>query len=234
VSKTIRIDSQAKAGDRRGSFRSARPALEGRRNPFIAREGAPFLLLVAACFGFSLKYLDVIFVIAAALLFIVLFLVFRDPRRVIPASPLGVVSPVDGRIIKVDLVDKGVLQGEAHRIQIRINSLGTYTARAPVEGKISDLRSVAGDQVVDYRTNALWIKTDEDDDIVLQFHGYRFGLAPLSFARYGERVGQGQRCAYLRLTRIAELHLPIESKILVKPGDSVVAGTQLIGKLTHS
>lgn len=234
MSKTIGIDSQAKARDRRQSFSSARPALEGRRNPFIAREGVPFLLLDAAILGFSLMYLNVIFVIAAAVLFIVLFLVFRDPRRLIPASPLGVVSPVDGQIIKVDLVDKGVLQGEAHRIQIRIDSMGTYTARAPVEGKISDLRSVAGDQVVDYRTNALWIKTDEDDDIVLQFHGYRFGLAPLSFARYGERVGQGQRCAYLRLTRIAELHLPIESKILVKPGDAVVAGTQLIGKLTHS
>jgi phosphatidylserine decarboxylase len=208
--------------------------LEGRRNPFVAREGVPFLLLGAAIFGFSLKYLDVIFVAVAVLLFAVLFLVFRDPRRIIPASPLGVVSPVDGRVISVDLVDKGVLQGEAHRIQIRINSLGTYTARAPVEGKINDLRSFAGDQVVDYRTNALWIQTDEGDDIVLQFHGHRFGLAPLSFERYGERVGQGQRCAYLRLTRIAELHLPIASKILVKPGQAVVAGTQLIGKLTHS
>jgi phosphatidylserine decarboxylase len=216
------------------SFRSARSTLEGRRNPFVAREGVPFLLLGGAIFGFSLKYLDVIFVAVAVLLFVVLFMVFRDPRRIIPASPLGVVSPVDGRVISVDLVDKGVLQGEAHRIQIRINSLGTYTARAPVEGKINDLRSLAGDQVVDYRTNALWIQTDEGDDIVLQFLGYRFGLAPLSFARYGERVGQGQRCAYLRLTRIAELHLPMASKILVKPGQTVVAGTQLIGKLTHS
>jgi len=208
--------------------------LEGRRNPFVAHEGIPFLVLAAAAFGVSLRYLDAIFVVVAALLLVVLFLVFRDPRRIIPASPLGVVSPVDGRIIKVDLVDKGVLQGEAHRIQIRINSLGSYTARAPVEGKISDLRSVTREQVVDYRTNALWIQTDEGDDIVLQFHGYRLGLAPLSFARFGERVGQGQRCAYLRLARIAELHLPIESKILVKPGQSVVAGTQLIGKLTHS
>ncbi len=234
MSKTIGIDSQPKAGDRRGSFRSARPTLEGRRNPLVAREGVPFLLLAAAVLGFSLKYLDAVFVASAVLMLLALFLVFRDPRRIIPASPLGVVSPVDGRIISVDLVDKGVLQGEAHRIRIRINGMGAYTARAPVEGKISDLRSVAGDQVADYRTNALWIQTDEGDDIVLQFHGYRFGLAPLSFARYGERVGQGQRCAYLRLTRIAELHVPIESKILVKPGQSVIAGTQLIGKLTHS
>ena len=37
-----------------------------------------------------------------------------------------------------------------------------------VEGKIMDLRSVAGDDVVDYRTNALWIRTDEGEDLVLE------------------------------------------------------------------
>lgn len=207
--------------------------MEGRRNPFVAREGLPFVLSAALAFGLALRYLDIAFAFAAALLLFVFVMVFRDPRRGIPASPLGVVSPVDGQVVDVGLVDKGVLHGEAHRVQIRIDSFGTYTARAPVEGKIMDLRSVNGDSVVDYRTNALWIQTDEGDDIVLQFHGYRFGLAPQSFIRFGERVGQGQRCAYLRLTRFAELHLPIESKILVKPGQVVVAGTELIGKVPH-
>ena len=207
--------------------------MEGRRNPFIAREGLPFVLLAALAAGLALHYLGVAIGIAAGLLFFVLVLIFRDPRRGIPASPLGVVSPVDGQVIGVDLLDKGVLHGEAHRVQIRINSFGTYTARAPIEGKIMDLRSVNGGDVVDYRTNALWIQTDEGDDVVLQFHGFRLGLAPQSFVRFGERVGQGQRCAYLRLTRFAELHLPIESKILVKPGQVVVAGTDLIGKVPH-
>jgi phosphatidylserine decarboxylase len=207
--------------------------LEGRRNPFVAPEGIPFLLVAIVFFGLALSYLDVAFVVAAALLIFVMLLIFRDPHRGIPASPLGVVSPVDGEVVAVDLADKGVLQGEAHRVQIRIDSFGTYTARAPVEGKIKDLSSVNGDKVVDYQTNALWIQTDEGDDVVLQFHGYRFGLAPQSLIRFGERVGQGQRCAYLRLTRFAELHLPIESKILVKTGQVVVAGTDLIGKVPH-
>ena len=192
-----------------------------------------FLVLAAIAFGIAARYFDVAMAVAFGLLFFVFVLIFRDPRRGIPASPLGVVSPVDGRVIKVDLADKGVLHGEAHRIQIRIDSLGTYTARAPIEGKIMDLRSMVSDKVVDYRTNALWLQSDEKDDVVLQFHGYRFGLAPKSFVRFGERVGQGQRCAYLRLTRYAELHLPIASKILVKPGDVVVAGTDMIGKLPH-
>jgi phosphatidylserine decarboxylase len=207
--------------------------LEGRRNPFIAREGLPLLFLAAVAFFVALRYFDIALAVAAAMLFFVFVLIYRDPRRGIPASPLGVVSPVDGEIVEVGLADKGVLHGEAHRISIRIDSFGTYTARSPVEGKVMDLRSVNGDQVVDYRTNALWLQTDEGDDIVLQFHGYRLGLAPRSFVRFGERLGQGQRCAYLRLTRFAELHLPIESNILVKPGQVVTAGSDLIGKVPH-
>jgi len=207
--------------------------LEGRRNPFVAREGIPFLVIAAAAFFLALNYLDIAVASAFGLLFFVLLLVFRDPRRTIPASPLGVVSPVDGRVVNIDLADRGVLQGEAHRIQIRIDSLGTYTARAPVEGQIKDLRSVASERMGEYRTNALWVQTDEGDDVVVQFHGYRLGLPPKSFIRFGQRVGQGQRCAYLRLTRMAEVHLPVETKILVKPGQVVLAGHDLIGKLTH-
>lgn len=207
--------------------------VEGRRNPFVAREGIPFVSLAVLACLLSLRFLDVFFTVSAALLVLVLYLLFRDPRREVSAAPLGVVSPVDGRVVDVDLVDRGVLQGEAHRVRIQINSFGTYTARAPVEGKIMDLRSVAADTVVDYQTNALWVQTDEGDDVVLQFYGYRFGLAPRSFVRFGERVGQGQRCAYLRLTRIAEIHLPIKSKVLVKAGQIVVAGTDLIGKVPH-
>lgn len=199
----------------------------------MAREGVPFLLLAAIAVGFAVHYLDVFFAISSGFLFFVLFLLFRDPHRQVPAAPLGVVSPVDGRVLTVERLESGALQGAAHCIRIEINSFGTYTARAPIEGKIMDLRSLPEDSKVAYERNALWIQTDEGEDVVLQFKGYRLGLAPKSFIRYGERVGQGHRCAYLRLTRIAELHLPIESSVLVKPGQLLVAGTDLIGNVPH-
>jgi phosphatidylserine decarboxylase len=208
--------------------------VEGRRNPFVAREGIPFLLIVAAGCLLALRYLNFVVALSCGLLFVVLYLLFRDPPRSVPSAPLGVVSPVDGTILSVDRVDKGVLQGEAHRIRIQINGFGTYTARSPVEGKIMDLRAAASDEAVDYETNALWLRTDEGDDVVLQFTGYRFGLAPRAIVQYGERVGQGQRCAYLRLTCCAEVHLPISSTVAVEPGDIVVAGSDLIGKLLHA
>lgn len=208
--------------------------MQGRRNPFVAREGIPFLLAAGLGTWFASYYLGAVAGVAPAALFVLFYMVFRDPRRIIPAVPLGVVSPVDGRVSAVDLVDRGVLQGEAHRIFIEIDALGTYTARCPVEGNIKDLNTLASDTVVDYRTTALWVQTDEGDNVVLQFRGYRFGLGPASFVRYGERLGQGQRCAYLRLTSVAEVHLPIESKVLVEPGQRVTAGLDLIGKLPPS
>ncbi len=92
----------------------------------------------------------------------------------------------------------------------------------------------AGDQESVHRlSNGLWVRTDEGDDVVLQFQGYRFGLAPMAFLRFGERVGQGQRCAYLRLTRYAEVQFPINSRIQVEVGQRVVAGCDVLGKLPH-
>ena len=207
--------------------------MEGRRNPFVAREGIPFLLLAAVGCVVALRNLEFVLAASAALLFVALYLLFRDPRRSVPPAPLGVVSPVDGSVLSVDTVHQGVLQGDAHRIRFEIDSFGTYTARAPVEGKIMDLHANAAHGAVDYETNALWLQTDEADDVVLQFTGYRLGLAPRAIVQYGGRVGQGQRCAYLRLTRRAEVHLPISATVLVEPGDTVVAGCDLIGKLLH-
>jgi phosphatidylserine decarboxylase len=205
--------------------------LQGRRNPLIAREGIPFVILALLALAGAVLYLHPGYAIVAALALIVLFLIFRDPPRIIPASPLGVVSPVDGTIVAVDVFADGMLHGEGHRVLIRIDSFGTYTARAPVEGKIMDLQAWAREQDVACPTNALWIQTDEGQDVVLQFEGYRFGLAPRSFIQFGERVGQGQRCAYLRLTRFAELHLPITSKVSVTAGQKVIAGIDIIAKL---
>ena len=81
--------------------------------------------------------------------------------------------------------------------------------------------------------NGLWVRTDADQDVVLQVHGHRFGCAPRAFLGYGERVGQGQRCAYLRLTRLAEVQLPINGRVLVEKGQKVSAGLDVLAKLPH-
>lgn len=207
--------------------------MQGRRNPFIAHEGLPFVVATVAAIFVLLRYGDPLWAIVPSALLVLLVLVFRDPRRPVESSPRGIVSPVDGDVVAVERMEEGALQGAAVRIVLRIDAFGTYTARSPAEGKIKDLRAERGGKAIDYPTNALWIQTDEGDDVVLYFTGYRFGLAPRSFIRYGERLGQGQRCAYLRLTRFAEVHLPAGSQVLVNAGDTVLGGRDLLAKVTH-
>lgn len=211
-----------------------RNSLKGKRNPFVAREGIPFVIGSIVVAAITWRFFDVVWVLLPVFAFVWIYLIFRDPRRKVPAAPLGVVCPVDGMVTEVGRTSDGVGNTEAHRILIRINSLGTYTSRCPVEGKIMDFAAAQSKLELPVHSSGLWVRTDEDDDVVLSFHGYRFGLAPRAFLRYGERVGQGQRCAYLRLTRIAEVQLPINGRVLVTPGQEVSAGTDLLAKLPHA
>lgn len=207
--------------------------MKGRRNPFVASEGIPYVLATVAAIIGCWHYFGLAYAVAPLLLFIYLFLIFRDPKRAVPAVPLGVVSPVDGYVVSIGRTGDPSQPDCSQKIVLRVNSLGTYTARCPVEGKIMDLSIAApqGRPVLD--TNGLWVRTDEGDDVVLQFNGHRFNLAPRAFLQYGQRVGQGQRCAYLRLTRTAEVELPPDARILVTEGQQVAAGSDVLAKLPH-
>lgn len=207
--------------------------LRDRSNPFVAPEGIPFLGIAAIVVILFWAYCDLTYTAIPLLVFIWVYLIFRDPMRTSPGAPLGVLSPVDGTVIEVSRTNRAPLDREVHKIIIQVNSLGTYTARCPSEGKIMDLRTSRPDGEVGFVDKGLWVQTDEGDDVVLQFQGHRFGIAPLAFLGYGERVGQGQRCAYLRLTRRAEVQLSIDSKIMVNTGQRVLAGVDILGELPH-
>ena len=201
--------------------------------PLIAREGIPLIALVLAIAALVLRYLPWWMGLLPLGFALLLVLLFRDPRRSGPPVALGVFSPVDGEVMDVDTTNRCVVQGEAYRISIRIDHFGTYSARSPIEGWVMDLSSKVGGVSADCPVNALWVETDEGNSVVLQFQEYRFGLAPKAFVQFGQRLGQGQRCAYIRLARIAEVYLPIAGRVHVEPGQRVTAGTDLIGAVPH-
>lgn len=194
--------------------------MHGRRNPFIAQEGVPWILITIASVFLLFRYAEPWYALIPGVLTVFLYMIFRDPHRSVPSIALGVFSPVDGDVVAVEQIDQGESGAAALRIVISVNSLGSYTARSPVEGSIKDLGK-----------KGLWLQTDEGEDVILKFSGYRLGLAPRAFAKFGERLGQGQRCAYLRLTRTAEVQIPADGKVLVEPGQTVVAGTDVIGNV---
>ena len=205
--------------------------MHGKRNPFVAQEGVLPMLLTVVAAVLLIRYSDPWYAVLPGILFVLMYLLFRDPPRTAPSVALGVISPADGEVVAVEQTDRCVVQGEAHLVRIRVDSLGTYTARSPVEGKVMDLHSSVEGVGPDCPANALWVQTDEGKSVVLRFDGYRFGIPPRSFVRFGERIGQGHRCAYLRLAKFAEVYMPIKGKVVVEPGQRVIAGTDLIGKV---
>ena len=201
--------------------------------PLIAREGIPLIALALALAALALRYLPWWAALLPFGVAILLVLLFRDPRRSGPPVALGVFSPVDGEVVDVDTTDRCVVQGEAYRVRIRIDHFGTYSARSPIEGWVMDMSSKLSGVSAECPVNALWVETDEGNSVVLQFHEYRFGLAPKAFVQFGQRLGQGQRCAYIRLARFAEVYLPIAGRVHVEPGQRVAAGSDLIGAVPH-
>lgn len=202
-------------------------------NLHISREGWPFLAAAVLLASAAWHFAGPVFALLPAGLTVWLVQVFHDPTRAVPAVPLGVVSPVDGEVVTIGPAGCRPLVEGATSILIRISAMGTYTARSPVEGKALDIPEDRGRPAHGYGHSALWLQTDEGADVVMYFDGYRFGLAPRAILRYGDRVGQGQRCAFLRLTKYVAVELPPDTRIVAHAGQRVVAGRDLLARLSH-
>lgn len=204
-----------------------------KRHSTIAAEGVPLMLLTALATVAAFHWLGWAYSLVAMLLLIWQYFLFRDPVRRIPAEPAAILSPCDGRIVSIDLTDEGVLIREAMRISIAVDHMGAYTIRSPVEGWIFDPRDNVKAGSKRSGTNGLWVRTDADDDVVTVFRGPPLLGVPVSFVRYGERVGQGQRCGNLRLARRALVLAPNDVRVLVKVGDRVEAGTTTLARFRY-
>ena len=210
------------------------------RYPIIAREGWAWIAVVAA----AALLVQIILGWAALPLWgltLLLLFLFRDPTRKIPSSPLAVVSPVDGRVVKVQVVRDGYLNRQAICVSIRMSLISVYSIHSPMEGKIVEQWLKVPRQIVvpgagepaEVDTYAQWLQSDEQDDVVLVVEGGS-GSRPQCYAHSGERVGQGQRCGFIRFGAQVDVLLPENSRLEVKPGDKLLAGANIIATLVHA
>ena len=73
------------------------------RYPLIAREGWLWIAIVF-CVAVLLYFFSAQASIPFWVLTLLLIFLFRDPHRKVPALPLGIVCPVDGRVIAIEEV----------------------------------------------------------------------------------------------------------------------------------
>ncbi len=159
---------------------------------------------------------------------------FRDPWREIPAAPLGLVSPVDGRVLEAGPAGDPFLHRPALRVVLRVAAAGPLVLRSVTEGRVQrvwvgGLPGAAPGQ----RGLAHWVRTDEGDDVVLAVYTPRGWPGLRSRLAAGERVGQGQRYGLVPPASRVEVWLPEHSRLQVAPGRRLCAGSHLLGRLVH-
>jgi phosphatidylserine decarboxylase len=199
----------------------------------IAEQGKPFIIMAFIIVCVVTYYLGWLLSAPFWLLVGILVYLFRDPQREVPAEPLDVVSPADGRITAIDTVRDNYLDRDAIRIRLRMNPLGVYTTRSPTEGKVmqqwyitdrAQLR--AGDPAF-----AQWMQTDEGDDVILALHPGVFRQRPSCYVQSGERIGQGQRCGFISFGAVIEIFIPANAVMYIQPGQTVFAGSTSLARL---
>jgi len=200
----------------------------------ILREAWPIIIGIGAL-GFVLALafsVEVSLPAWVAVLVVVWF--HRDPDCPVPADPLAVVSPISGVVVTIETADDPMLKRPAVRLQIRKNLFNTFQLRSPTEGKIQGIKllpeAAQGKAFVPY---AVWIQTDELDNLILVAESARLMRRPRLYLRAGERIGQGQRFGYVPFGRRFDIYLHENSRIDVKSREHVKSGTTVLGHYTH-
>ncbi len=194
----------------------------------IADEGRLLITLVMTAALLCLMFLHPLYSLPLWLMGSFLLFLYRDPARKVPASPLGIVAAADGTVVRIEVLRDELLERDAVCISIKLNLLGPYIIRSPIEGKVLRQWKRVGD--CHY---AQWVQTDEQDDVLMAL---RAGIVKLPLScrvAAGERIGQGARCGVLLFGRMLDLYLPVNSLVSVKKGDKVKAGEDILATLVH-
>jgi phosphatidylserine decarboxylase len=199
------------------------------RHSILAREGQTVVLLSAVlAFVLHLQYGN--WALLLWLLTACLAWLYRDPSRFIPSSPLTVVSPVDGRVIRVETAADRFLKRQALHVELQMSLLGVYSLRSVTEGKVQQIWQENNAQG---KCLAIWIQTDEQDDTVLVIRPGRW-LKRLSYQLgHGDRIGHGQRIGHILFGSRIDVYLPAGSRSKIEAGQILRAGSDAIAEFIH-
>src|SRR4030095_501680 len=95
----------------------------------------PLLLVAGLCIYSGMNWLGSIFLALA--LFIAYF--FRDPERLIPADEAAIVSPADGKIVRI-----ATDPDNTTRVSIFLSVFNVHINRSPVAGEVESIHYLPG------------------------------------------------------------------------------------------
>jgi len=211
-------------------------------HPMLAREGWPFIglalvlsLLVTVLWG---GVVAIPFYIV--LVFVLQF--FRDPPRAVPQQANAVLSPADGRIVKIEKVRDPYADRDALLISVFMNVFNVHSNRASVDGVVRAVQYFPGLFVnadldkasSENERNAVVIDATVNGQqhvvTLVQVAGL-IARRILCYVHPTDVLAKGERYGFIRFGSRVDVYLPLSAVPRVAPGDKVSATTTVLATL---
>jgi phosphatidylserine decarboxylase len=205
----------------------------------IAKEGYPIILLaIVLTLG--------LFAVAGAKTGWMFFLVtlavtafFRDPERIPPSGDGLIVSPADGKVVSISKIkDQPDFPAVATRISIFLSPLDVHINRAPVAGRVEEVKYERGKFLAAYKQeasggnerNAVRLKDDEARRVnVVQIAGV-LARRIVCRVKTGDFLARGERFGLIMFGSRTDTYLPGGCKIEVTEGQRVKGGETILAR----
>jgi len=196
----------------------------------IVRDAYRFLvplgLLAILAFGIGFNLAGALVVV----LFVFVAFFFRNPARIIPADPRVIVSPADGKVVRIERV------GNATKMSIFLSIFNVHVNRSPIAGRIEAVNYTPGKFLIAMNDKA---STDNERNVIMVSDG-RINIVFTQIAgivarrivfwkRAGDSVQKGELVGLIRFGSRVDVLFPSGTEATVKVGDRVKGGSSPIG-----
>ena len=157
---------------------------------------------------------------------------FRNPKRSVPEGDQWIVSPADGRVLRISRSPDG-----EQTISIFMSVLNVHVNRSPIRGRLRNLEYRRGRFKAAYHDDAprlneqniLTIAGDGIEVVLRQVAGL-IARRVVCWKKPGDSVARGEPIGLIRFGSRVDLILPKEIQITVEEGDRVRGGASILGK----
>ncbi|MDO5532282.1 phosphatidylserine decarboxylase [Sutterella sp.] len=208
-------------------------------HPIIAREG--WTILAVAFLAFLVSWwLDLGVITFLFFVFFVFALqFFRDPAREAPEDPKAVVSPVDGRICKVEKCPNPETGEDSVKVSIFMNVFSVHSQKAPVSGVVEKVTYTPGLFVnadldkasTENERNAVTVRMEDGRRVTFIQVAGLVARRIICYTSIGDELKRGERYGFIRFGSRVDVYLPPDAEIVAGIGDKMTGVMSVIARL---
>ncbi len=211
-------------------------------HPIIAREGWPFLAISVIVAVLASTFFPGFFSFLAWVVALFVLQFFRDPPREIPQDAGAVLSPADGRVIKVERAQDPYGKRDAILVSVFMNVFNVHSNRSPVDGKVEQVQYFPGKFVnadldkasSENERNAVVLTTNDGRTVTFVQVAGLIARRILCYIKPGDTLARGQRYGFIRFGSRVDVYLPLDAQVKVSIGDKVSATTTILAVLPQN